>query len=66
MSVLQKYFEERYWYRARDDYTPAKLSAVERANCTPVQWCSDSAASLIIVSVCRIESRVRPHVSCMA
>jgi len=29
---LQKYFDERYWYRGRKDYAPSELSAVERAN----------------------------------
>ena len=29
---LQKYFNERYWYRGRDEYSPKELSAVERAN----------------------------------
>jgi hypothetical protein len=29
---LQKYFDQRYWYRGRKDYTPSELSAVERAN----------------------------------
>jgi hypothetical protein len=30
--VLQKYFDERYWYHRRPDYSPKELSAVERAN----------------------------------
>jgi hypothetical protein len=29
---LQQYFEERYWYRGREDYSPKELSAVEKAN----------------------------------
>jgi hypothetical protein len=29
---LQKYFNERYWYHVRDDYSPKELSAIERAN----------------------------------
>jgi YARHG domain len=29
---LQKYFDARYWYRGRKEYTPSELSAVERAN----------------------------------
>lgn len=28
----QKYFDERYWYRGREDYKPSELSAIERAN----------------------------------
>jgi hypothetical protein len=31
-NELQKYFNARYWYRARDDYSPKELSAIERAN----------------------------------
>jgi hypothetical protein len=30
--VLQKYFDERYWYHRRKDYSPKELSAIERAN----------------------------------
>jgi hypothetical protein len=30
--TLQKYFDERYWYRGREDYKPSELSALERAN----------------------------------
>jgi hypothetical protein len=30
--VMQKYFDQRYWYRRREDYSPSDLSAVERAN----------------------------------
>jgi hypothetical protein len=30
--VLQRYFDERYWYRRRDNYSPKELSAIERAN----------------------------------
>ena len=30
--TLQKYFDERYWYRGRKDYKPSELSAIERAN----------------------------------
>ena len=30
--VLQKYFDERYWYRRRPDYSNKELSAIERAN----------------------------------
>ncbi len=29
---LQKYFEERYWYRANANYSPAMLSEIERKN----------------------------------
>jgi hypothetical protein len=29
---LQRYFEDRYWYRADDRYDAGRLSAVERAN----------------------------------
>lgn len=29
---LQQYFEERYWYRASDNYDPKKLTAVEQKN----------------------------------
>lgn len=29
---LQKYFEERYWYRANANYNPAILSEIERKN----------------------------------
>lgn len=29
---LQKYFNERYWYHGRTDYSPKVLSAIERAN----------------------------------
>jgi hypothetical protein len=29
---LQKYFEERYWYKAKPDYNPKVLSAIERKN----------------------------------
>ena len=32
VSYLQLYFTERYWYRADPTYTPARLSAIERAN----------------------------------
>jgi hypothetical protein len=32
VSPLQQYFDDRYWYRPRDDYDPKVLSAVERAN----------------------------------
>ena len=31
-DILQKYFNERYWYRVRDNYSPKELSAIERAN----------------------------------
>ena len=31
-SVLREYFDDRYWYRGRDDYSPTLLSATERAN----------------------------------
>lgn len=31
-NELQKYFNERYWYRVREDYSPKQLSAIERAN----------------------------------
>jgi hypothetical protein len=34
--VLQKYFDERYWYRRRENYSPSVLSAVERANADTV------------------------------
>ena len=30
--VLQKYFDERYWYHRRPEYSPKVLSAIERAN----------------------------------
>ncbi len=30
--VLQQYFDDRYWYHGREDYSPSELSAVERAN----------------------------------
>jgi len=30
--VLQKYFDERYWYHRRKDYSNKELSAIERAN----------------------------------
>jgi hypothetical protein len=30
--LLQRYFDDRYWYRGRKEYTPRELSAVERAN----------------------------------
>jgi hypothetical protein len=30
--TLQKYFDERYWYRGREDYKPSMLSAIELAN----------------------------------
>ena len=30
--VLQKYFDDRYWYRRRKDYSNKELSAIERAN----------------------------------
>ena len=29
---LQKYFNERYWYRIRETYSPKELSPIERAN----------------------------------
>lgn len=29
---LQQYFEERYWYKAADQYDPKQLSAIERKN----------------------------------
>jgi hypothetical protein len=29
---LQKYFENRYWYHGRKDYSPKELSAIEKAN----------------------------------
>jgi hypothetical protein len=29
---LQKYFEERYWYQAKANYTPTILTAIERKN----------------------------------
>jgi len=29
---LQKYFEERYWYEPKEDYSPEVLNATERAN----------------------------------
>ena len=29
---LQKYFNDRYWYHGRADYSPKELSAIERAN----------------------------------
>jgi hypothetical protein len=32
VHLLQKYFDERYWYHGRDEYTPKELSTVERAN----------------------------------
>ncbi len=31
-NELQKYFNGRYWYRVREDYSPKMLSATERAN----------------------------------
>ena len=31
-NELQKYFNERYWYRVRENYSPKELSAIERAN----------------------------------
>ncbi len=30
--ALQKYFDERYWYRGRENYSTEELSAIERAN----------------------------------
>jgi hypothetical protein len=30
--ALQSYFDERYWYRGREDYSTDELSAIERAN----------------------------------
>jgi len=30
--VLQKFFDERYWYHRRPDYSNKELSAIERAN----------------------------------
>ena len=30
--VLQKYFDDRYWYHRRKDYSNKELSAIERAN----------------------------------
>jgi hypothetical protein len=35
--LLQQYFEDRYWYRPRDDYSPSMLSAIERANRDTIQ-----------------------------
>ena len=32
LLVLQKYFDERYWYHRRRDYSNKELSAIERAN----------------------------------
>jgi len=29
---LQQYFDERYWYKARDNYDPKKLTALEQKN----------------------------------
>jgi len=29
---LQKYFDERYWYKASNDFKPAQLSAIEQKN----------------------------------
>ena len=34
--VLQKYFDERYWYRGREDYSTDELSPIERANADTV------------------------------
>ena len=31
-SWLQKYFEERYWYKSNPNYSPAALSEIERKN----------------------------------
>jgi hypothetical protein len=31
-NELQKYFNDRYWYRVRETYSPKELSAIERAN----------------------------------
>jgi len=31
-DILQKYFNERYWYHVRENYSPKELSAIERAN----------------------------------
>jgi hypothetical protein len=30
--ALQKYFDERYWYHGREDYSTDELSSIERAN----------------------------------
>src|SRR5690349_6549134 len=30
--LLQRYFEDRYWYKPRRDYKPDELSTIERAN----------------------------------
>jgi len=32
LAVLQKYFDERYWYHRRREYSNKELSAIERAN----------------------------------
>ena len=40
VHVLQRYFDERYWYRGRKDYSPRELSAVERANADTIALAS--------------------------
>jgi hypothetical protein len=32
VSPLQRYFDDRYWYHRREDYSPKVLSPVEKAN----------------------------------
>lgn len=38
---LQKYFEERYWYKPNANYNPANLSAIEKKNITTLMEARD-------------------------
>jgi len=35
--LLQRYFDDRYWYKARESYKAEELSAIERANLDTIQ-----------------------------
>lgn len=45
---LQKYFEERYWYKPNPNYSPAVLSEIERKNLTTLMTVRDKQRKVAV------------------
>lgn len=45
---LQKYFEERYWYKAKPNYSPTILTEIERKNLTAIREARDKQRKVAV------------------
>lgn len=45
---LQQYFDERYWYKASDNYDPKKLSAIEQKNLATIAAAQKKSRKVVL------------------